>query len=563
MAVLLLYLLFLINLLSADSLSAPRPQGGVVAVVGGGISGLTVAHVLQQSGKYQVEVLEAESLLGGHIRSLQNPRHTGEQLNIGHATHMGMFCNLRLILRHFGVKEWPVGRGPNEQPGLFRMISVAGTTGETFQPPLEDIMSPYIWWEAFRFYFGSYLTPDEQLGDFLARNHFSKRFLDILYWAMATFEFDKRREEADEYAVGAARALLITQIFFQYLLCDEFKGILPSRVDRGLKDDLASRIMRLPTRTAAEKEALVACFQQLTSDAPLASYFTASYGATVEKLAAGAGRVRTNATVVHVTKQNGRSLVETSSGHVIEADRVVFTTHPAIAARVLNHVDFPQHTEIAKSIESGAVGVRIIHASDLPFMYPPPRNASCFDMYSPPPILGIFDISELSTCTNATSKQRVQKIPDERKAGWLSIAYPVYQNTALNRHEELLSHISCADAFVYPWTRATSSFPDSRRNIVKLQGTDGIYMTGQVLTGVNKASELQVTNALNLCYDHFGVMPPWESFLPCPMLPDCNDVDAFHETKFPVEAAFLAMKSLVGSFLLTSAVSLLGVEFFD
>lgn len=250
-------------ILSVHSFSS-SPSLPVVAVVGGGISGLTVGHVLQQSGRYQVEVLEASPHLGGHIRSLQSNRNRNEHLNIGHATHMGMFCNLRLMLRHFHVEEWPVGRGSNQDPGLFRMISVTGgTEGKTFQPPLDDIKSPVIWWEAFRFYFASYMNPEERLDAFLARNHFSKRFLDILYWAMATFEFDKRKDEAGEYTLGAARALLITQVFFQYLLCDAFEGSLPARVDQGLKDDIASRILKVPTMTTNDKECLVGSFRKL------------------------------------------------------------------------------------------------------------------------------------------------------------------------------------------------------------------------------------------------------------------------------------------------------------
>ena len=545
--------------LTALSLSTPSPPGGVAAIVGAGISGLTIAHVLQASGRYQVEVFEADPHLGGHIRSLANPRNDEEQLNIGHATHMGMFVNLRLLLRHFGVSEWPVGRGPNDEPGLFRMISVTGMTGDVFRPPLKDITSPSLWWEAFQFYFASYMNPDERLDHFLARNHFSKQFMDILYWAMATFEFDKRKEEAGEYAVGAARALLITRVFFQYLLCDAFEGSLPSRIDRGLKEDLASRVMRLPMRTNREKKELVDRFEELTSDAPLASYFTASYGTAIEKLAAGAGRIRTNATVTQVSRKNGRNEVKTIDGETIEADHVIFTTHPSTAGCVLKQADFPQHTEAIKNIESGAVAVRIIHASDLPFAYPPPTNVSYFDSDSPPPpVLGIFDISQLTT-TQATCYH----LPYRQKAGWLSVAYPMYPNTTLNHHQKLLNQIPCADDSLYPWTRATSSFPAARRDIEKLQGNDGIYITGQALTGVNKASELQVTNALNLCYDHFGVSPPWKEFFPCPMLPDCNDVDAFHDTSSPIEAAFLALKSLVGSFLLATAVSRFGMGFFE
>jgi hypothetical protein len=542
------------------SLSTP-PSKEVVAVIGGGASGLTIAHVLQQSGKYQVTVFEADPTLGGHVRSVNNPLNGDERLNIGHATHMGMFVNLRLMLRHFHVQEWPVGRGSNEEPGLFRMISVTAK-GQTFQPPLQDILSPRVWWDAFWFYFHSYMNPEQGLDDFLATTHrsFSKPFLDILYWAMATFEFDKHEEEVGEYALGAVRALLITQVFFQYLLCDAFEGWLPDKIDGGLKADLASRIERIPALSRKEKQELLGVFEELTSDAPLASYFTSEYGTAVKRLAAGAGQVLTNTTVSQVFKtETGRNVLETTNGETFEADRIVFTTHPSIVGRVLDGDDYPKHAAVLQQIDSGAVGVRIIHANDLPFSYPPSNDASHFEMDDAPPLLGIFDISELTTMitTHGQGPKRT------REAGWLSVAYPVYQNKTLNRHERLLEKLPCVDATVYPWTRATAVFPKSRRKIVDLQGRDGIYITGQALTGVNKASELQITNALNLCYNWFGVLPPWKYFFPCPMLPDCNDDDAFVTPESPLEAAGLAIKSLVGSFLITSAVSSLGVKFFD
>jgi hypothetical protein len=537
------------------------PSKEVVAVVGGGASGLTIAHILQQSGRYEVKVLEAHPTLGGHVRSVRNPFNGEECLNIGHATHMGMFVNLRLMLRHFHVQEWPVGRGPNEEPGLFRMMSVTAK-GETFQPPLQNILSPRVWWDAFWFYFHSYMNPEQGLDDFLATHHqsFSKPFLDILYWAMATFEFDKRKEEVGEYALGAVRALLITQVFFQYLLCDAFEGWLPNRIDGGLKADLASRIGRIPALSRKEKQNLLGIFEELTSDAPLASYFTSDYGTAIQTLAAGAGHVLTNKTVSQVCKtETGRHRLETTSGETIEADHVVFTMHPSIVGRVLDDDDYPKHTAALQQIDSGAVGVRVIHANDLPFPYPPLNDALHVEMDNAPPLFGIFDISELTTMITTHTQGPKRR----REAGWLSVAYPVYQNMTLNCHEHLLEELPCVDVTVYPWTRATAIFPKTRREIVDLQGRDGIYITGQALTGVNKASELQITNALNLCYNQFGVLPPWKYFFPCPMLPDCNDVDAFVAPESPLEAAGLAMKSLVGSFLITSAVSSLGVKFFN
>ena len=109
---------------SADARSDDRPQ---VAIIGGGISGLVVGYVLSQSGKYNVALLEQSSVLGGNIRSVPapDPRDSGgatrrsttsknsdgsntKRLNIGHASHMGMIWNLRLMLRHLGIDEYRV-----------------------------------------------------------------------------------------------------------------------------------------------------------------------------------------------------------------------------------------------------------------------------------------------------------------------------------------------------------------------------------------------------------------------------------------------------------------------
>ena len=206
--------------------SDDRPR---VAIVGGGISGLVVGYVLSQSGKYNVTLLEQSSNLGGNIRSVPDPhgiaaastvsdRSNSKKLNIGHASHMGMFWNLRLMLRYLGIEEWPVGRGKNHEPGLFRMLSVDLQEGNIVQPSLDYVLSPMIWFEAFWFYLQSYLDPEQSLDEYLKVNSHSNKFLSILYWSVSTFEFDKRvQDEAGEYALGAARALLITQIFFKHV----------------------------------------------------------------------------------------------------------------------------------------------------------------------------------------------------------------------------------------------------------------------------------------------------------------------------------------------------------
>jgi hypothetical protein len=331
----------------------------------------------------------------------------------------------------------------------------------------------------------------------------------------------------------------------------------------------------------------------------------------MDKLAAGAGSVLTNTTVARVklSKQqlNERDkfddeehdnddrilLLETSDGEQIEADAIVFTTHPCTIKEVLNPIDFPQHLEALQGMDSGAVGVRIVHAKSLPFPYPPPTrgdNDKQGDPYEAIasdettltlPILGIFDISELTTLLTSTNgveqHERQHQSQPPAEAGWLSIAYPINRNTTRNRHKQFLdtllhessqvqsssSSSSCLDETIYPWTRATPSFIQAQRRIVELQGTNGIYIVGQALTGVNKASELQVTNALNLCRDYFNAYPPWKYFMPCPMLPDCNDVDAFRKATSPCHALGFAIKSLIGSFVLTTLVARLGVEFFE
>jgi NAD(P)-binding Rossmann-like domain len=304
---------------SSTSSSSRRNKQQRIAIVGGGISGLTIAHVLQQQQQssttgrqyYQVQVLEAKPNVGGHVRSIEDPTLVLEQeeqavvgenqerpsmiqhkslcwLNIGHATHMGMFINLRRMLQHFGLPEWPVGRGPNHQPGLFRMTSVTTSTGggggQSFQPPLQDILSWSSWWQALVFYYDSFRDPTQRLDVYLnqKKKFFSSQFLNILCWAMATFEFDKDRStnsnEMGEYALGTARAWLVTQVFFQFLLCERFEGRLPGMIDSGLKDDLAQRIVE--TSRIGDSQAWVQnvskCFQRMTANVVSDPFFTPS-----------------------------------------------------------------------------------------------------------------------------------------------------------------------------------------------------------------------------------------------------------------------------------------------
>ena len=564
------------------------PTSENLVVVGGGISGLVVGHVLSASSRYNVTLLEANSEIGGHIRSLPDPQSPNHLLNIGHATHMGMFVNLRIMLKHLKIQEWPVGRGPNETPGLFRMLSVSLESGHRVQPPMEDILRLSVWWEAFKFYFASYLEPEIPLEKHLKERQYSDTFLDVLHWATATFEFDKCKEEMRTYSLGAARALLITQVFFQYLLCDAFQGSLPEKIDSGLKQDLAKRISKeRNTKNGVTiiddddptLQELKDVFQNITEGTPLASYFTADYNAAASKLAAGIDQVRTG-TVVSSVKRNSDDrrlndtkrtiLVETMEGEILETEHVIFATHPSIIPKLLNKDDFVQHQSALQSMNTGAVGVKIIHASNLPFEYPPCTQKSlAYSMEQPPSILGIFDISQLTRIKETgepATMFNASKISTEtfkiQEAGYLSVAHPVYVDKSRNIHNRWLQDVACIDSTVYPWTVATPSFLKARHRVEELQGKDGIYIIGQALTGVNKASELQVTNALLLCRRWFGVNPLWRCSYLYPMLPDCNDNDATYQAQSLLEAAKLALKSLVGSFVLTGAVSKVGVKFF-
>ena len=75
-----------------------------------------------------------------------------------------------------------------------------------------------------------------------------------------------------------------------------------------------------------------------------------------------------------------------------------------------------------------------------------------------------------------------------KEAGWLSIAYPVYRESLSNVHEQYLENTVSADKTIYPWIRATSSYPAVRRRLDVLQGSNGIYISGHSFTGINKAS---------------------------------------------------------------------------
>jgi len=564
---------------SPKNASKLRPT---VAIVGGGLSGLVVGNVLSQSGNYDVHLFEKDPVIGGNVRCVPDPKSRkgkgDDMLNIGHASHMGMFWNLRLMLEHLDIDEWPVGRGRNDVPGLFRMLSV-DFDGTIVQPPLEDVLSPFIWLEAIRFYFYSYLEPEMRLDEFLKSHIFSEKFLNIMYWSMATFEFDKRIEEAGEYALGAARALLITQVFFKFLLCDEFDGVLPAKIDSGLKDELRGRAERhMSGDMGSSLLKRMETRQDKLFGAPLASYFSADYTAAMKELADGIGcGVSTNCSVTKVVKQHAsdkldKLLVCTEDGKSIQVDSVIFTTQPSIISNILSNGDFPSHVEVFNAIEGGAVGVQICHESGLPFPYPPSerKQPKCFSSLHLPATLGIFDISQLTIDHNTRGRNhdveaRQQPASDrmEHKAGWLSIAYPVYRDESFNRHLHFLAQTDCCDKTIYPWIRASSNYPALRRKMVDLQGCDGIHVTGHTLTSINKASELQVTNALQLCHEQFGCLPPWGAYISTPLLPDCNDEDAFKKASSVFEAIGLAWKSLVGSFLLLGVVSKLGVDSFE
>jgi Flavin containing amine oxidoreductase len=540
--------------------------GKQVAVVGGGLSGLTVAYVLQQrqSGRYNVTVFEAATArVGGHIQQLpeqQQQQPSGDRgeellLNIGHATHLGMFANLRCLLRHLDVPEVPVGRGPNyAAPGLFRMVSVSTRDGgAAVQPTIDDAVDWRVGWDAFWFYYHSYLEPEAALNALLAKHSFGPSFLQILYWAMATFEFDKRVDEAGEYSAGAARALLITQVFFKFLLCDAFHGELPRKMNLGLLKDLRQRVI---AETGDDDNATMKLFDSTFKDTGLASYFTADYKLAMERMADEIHSVRTDSEVTRIQRRGATTFVTTKDGYSSEFDSVIVTIPPSQIVDILDPDSFAAHVEALAQIESGAVGVSIIHASQLPFRYPP-QTQKAFHTNPSTPILGIFDISQLSLRKNRTHLNDIPK-----RAGWLSVAYPVYKEKSLNKHAQFLADVPCLNEQVYPWIKATWSFPAARRRVVELQGQDGLFVTGHTLTGVNKASELQITNALNLCYRSFGALPPWGCYFPVPLLPDCNDDDTFTQVKGPPEAFQKAVKSMLGSFVLVRVVQIFGVGIF-
>ena len=85
-----------------------------IVVVGGGISGLAAAHILQEAG-YEVVVLEAKDHLGGRVWT---DRGTGTPLDMGANWIQGVQGNPISTLadqlgleprprRHAGGYEWP------------------------------------------------------------------------------------------------------------------------------------------------------------------------------------------------------------------------------------------------------------------------------------------------------------------------------------------------------------------------------------------------------------------------------------------------------------------------
>jgi Flavin containing amine oxidoreductase len=319
----------------------------------------------------------------------------------------------------------------------------------------------------------------------------------------------------------------------------------------GLMNDLRQRTMD----TGASAETLRE-FDVLFNETGLGSYFTADYQLAMERMADSIGTVHTNVLVTKIMKSGGHILVTADSGISSTFDFVVLTIQPSQIVEILDHADFSDHVQALRKIESGAVGVRIIHADNLPFAYPP-HTQRPFDLADPAATLGIFDISQLSLRDSLHLNRR------RKRAGWLSVAYPVYNTSSWNIHADYLSNIPSLNKKVYPWVKATASFPAARRQIVELQGRGNLFVTGHSLTGVNKASELQMTNALYLCDQCFGALPPWKHYFSAPLLPDCNDDDAFRRVSGPLEAVNKSIKSMLGSFVLVLVVRVFGTHIFE
>jgi len=75
-----------------------------IAIIGGGLSGLTLAYLLEKQG-YKITILEASSRIGGRIHTVEGK--LGTHLELGATWFSDIHVKLVLLLKELGLKKYP------------------------------------------------------------------------------------------------------------------------------------------------------------------------------------------------------------------------------------------------------------------------------------------------------------------------------------------------------------------------------------------------------------------------------------------------------------------------
>jgi len=179
-----------------------------IAIVGSGISGLVVAHLLHEV--HDITLFEANDYLGGHTHTIPVKRATGEfEIDTGfivfNETTYPNFCK---ILRYLGVESQPTSMSFSVK-SLADGLEFNGDSLNTFFAQRQNILRPTIYkilWDMLRFnrQLDEVLRPaegDRSLAGFLESRGYSDEFLQYFILPMTSALWSAPPTEAREFPI--------------------------------------------------------------------------------------------------------------------------------------------------------------------------------------------------------------------------------------------------------------------------------------------------------------------------------------------------------------------------
>lgn len=308
-----------------------------IAVVGGGISGLTTAYAMEtladQAGlDISVVVIEKENRVGGKIWSRKQDGYLCEWGPNGFLDNKPMTLEL---CQKLGIQDRLV---PSDDNARKRLIYAAGTLHRLPESGLAFLQSSLISWSGkFRLAAEFFVPPaqgcdDETLADF-ARRRLGPEALETLISPMVSGIF-----------AGDPETMSLKSCFPRiYELEREYGGLL--------------RAMR---RLAKQKRREQRAGKIVASAAGPGGTLT-SFGNGIQELTdaiaqARRGETLTGKTIECVEHHNGRYILQFADGDTIEADRVVVAAPAYAAARMLEALS-PEATALLHSISYAPMNV--------------------------------------------------------------------------------------------------------------------------------------------------------------------------------------------------------------